>query len=65
MNITDLDGRSDNYLAEIRRISAINPSKEADEDKIQFYGGRNPTQADENFDMSRSRSRSPIELSGQ
>tara|TARA_B110000285_G_C14993665_1_gene547665 strand:+ start:34 stop:201 length:168 start_codon:yes stop_codon:yes gene_type:complete len=30
MNITDLDGRSDNYLAEIRRISAIKPSKEAE-----------------------------------
>lgn len=34
MNITDLDGRSDNYLAEIRRISAIKPSKEAEQNKF-------------------------------
>lgn len=53
MNIADIDGKSDNYLAEIRRISAIN------------HEGRNPTHGDENFERSRSRSRSPMDFNGQ
>lgn len=51
MNMTDIDGRSDNYLAEIRRVSALKPND------YQMFPD---VKEDENY--NRSRSRSPIEM---
>ena len=58
MNLNEIDGRSDNYLAEIRRISAIKPAN--DESRSHMFGDQ---AHDEEF--SNSRSRSPIDFASK
>jgi hypothetical protein len=58
MNFNEIDGRSDNYLAEIRRISAIKPADDGNANQI--FGNQ---AADEDF--SQSRSRSPLNFTGK